>query len=79
MISVEEAVDLINRTAEPGDTENVKIFEAHGRVLAENIHAKYDLPPFRASVKDGYAVLASEGVGLRKVIGSVCAGNDVCY
>ncbi|KAL3103309.1 hypothetical protein niasHS_002495 [Heterodera schachtii] len=39
-----------------------------GAVLAESVHALAPVPPFRASVKDGYAVIASDGVGARRVI-----------
>lgn len=33
------------------------VTESHGRVLAEDVPAKDPLPPFPASIKDGYAVL----------------------
>ena len=45
-----------------------------GRVLAEDVFAKDPLPPFPASIKDGYAVLASDGAGKRQVQGASIAG-----
>lgn len=36
-----------------------------------------DLPPFRASIKDGYAVKAGGGKGRKVVIGYVAAGDEV--
>ena len=48
-----------------------------GRVLAEDVFAKDPLPPFPASIKDGYAVLASDGGGKRQVQGTCIAGVDV--
>lgn len=36
-----------------------------------------DLPPFRASIKDGYALKASGGQGVKNVIGYVAAGDEV--
>lgn len=32
------------------------ILDGMGRVLAQDVYAKDNLPPFPASVKDGYAV-----------------------
>ena len=34
-----------------------------GRVLAEDVLAPNPFPPFRAAVKDGYAVRYTEGAG----------------
>ena len=34
--------------------------DALGRVLAEDINAKDPLPPFPASIKDGYAVIGQK-------------------
>lgn len=36
-----------------------------------------NLPPFRASIKDGYAVKSSGGAGLKRVKGCVNAGDPV--
>ena len=41
---------------------------ALGRVIAEDVTAKEPLPPFPASIKDGYAVLSADGADSRKVI-----------
>jgi gephyrin len=51
--------------------------DALGRVLAEDVFAKDPLPPFPASIKDGYAVLASDGAGKRQVQGTSVAGVNV--
>lgn len=40
--------------------ENVSINEAYQRTLAENIHAKINLPPFKRASMDGYAVKAKD-------------------
>jgi molybdopterin biosynthesis enzyme len=37
-------------------SEIVSIFKACGRVLAEDVKAKYDVPHFDRSAVDGYAV-----------------------
>uniref|UniRef100_A0A1A8PKA5 MoaB/Mog domain-containing protein n=1 Tax=Nothobranchius rachovii TaxID=451742 RepID=A0A1A8PKA5_9TELE len=48
-----------------------------GRVLAQDIYAKDNLPPFPASVKDGYAVRAADGPGDRFIVGESQAGQQV--
>uniref|UniRef100_A0A673CYI9 Gephyrin n=1 Tax=Sphaeramia orbicularis TaxID=375764 RepID=A0A673CYI9_9TELE len=47
-----------------------------GRVLAQEIYAKDNLPPFPASVKDGYAVRAADGPGDRFIMGESQAGQQ---
>ncbi|XP_043998059.1 gephyrin a isoform X1 [Gambusia affinis] len=47
-----------------------------GRVLAQDIYAKDNLPPFPASVKDGYAVRAADGPGDRFILGESQAGQQ---
>lgn len=37
-----------------------------------------NLPPFRASIKDGYAMKAGSGSGDKKVLGCISAGDEVC-
>ncbi|MFZ5570422.1 MAG: gephyrin-like molybdotransferase Glp [Thermodesulfobacteriota bacterium] len=43
--------------------EEVRLFESMGRVLAEEITADEDLPPFPRSTMDGYAVRAADTFG----------------
>ncbi|XP_076640006.1 molybdenum cofactor synthesis protein cinnamon [Colletes latitarsis] len=76
MISVEEALQMIRNNTEPLKSEFlVAVEEAYGRILCSDLYSKYDLPPFRASIKDGYAVLASDGKGTRKVLSGIKAGD----
>lgn len=74
MISVSQAVEIVLSQAEPCLTEAIHTKNALGFVLGEDIHAKDPLPPFPASIKDGYAVVASDGAGLRAVAGDSTAG-----
>jgi len=56
--------------------ETAQLARAEGQILAEDILADRDLPPYNRSQMDGYAVLASEvknGVSMR-VTGQVAAG-----
>ncbi|KAL1131284.1 hypothetical protein AAG570_010902, partial [Ranatra chinensis] len=48
-----------------------------GRVLAEDIIAPAPFPPFPAAMKDGYAVLSTDGMDLRSVVGSSVAGSRI--
>uniref|UniRef100_UPI00398F198E gephyrin isoform X10 n=1 Tax=Pristiophorus japonicus TaxID=55135 RepID=UPI00398F198E len=50
-----------------------------GRVLAQDVFAKDNLPPFPASVKDGYAVRAADGPGDRFIIGESQAGEQIIF
>jgi len=58
------------------DVEVVGYTDAIGRVLAEDVVAKDPLPPFPASIKDGYAVISADGVGVRTVRGESSAGYN---
>ncbi|XP_077264401.1 molybdenum cofactor synthesis protein cinnamon [Temnothorax americanus] len=75
MISVEEAVCIIRTSVEERSVETVNVKDAYGRILSEDIYSYCNLPPFRASIKDGYAVLASDGKGRRKVLRGIKAGT----
>lgn len=57
-------------------TEIINYRDGMGRVLAQDIYAKDNLPPFPASVKDGYAVRAADGPGDRFIIGESQAGEQ---
>jgi gephyrin len=88
MISVDEALATVLSFAEPCGEETIDLaFDAGtapmpveqliDRVTAEAIRASSGpLPPFRASIMDGYAVVASDGAGTFDIVGSVTAGND---
>jgi molybdopterin molybdotransferase len=56
MIPPQEALDRILGRMKPLSGENVKLEETVGRVLDEDIIAVDDLPPFRNSAMDGFAV-----------------------
>ena len=77
MISVSEALDIIAREVGRLDAESVPLAQAPGRVLAEDIIADSDLPPFDRSQMDGYAVRAVDTerapIELR-IVGEAAAG-----
>lgn len=79
MISVAEALRIIRfESTKDVEVEIINLKDAYGRVLSgESIRSNCNLPPFRASIKDGYAVLASDGKGKRTVLCGVKAGTAV--
>ncbi len=62
LITVDEAIRLIMKSfdLEPNKFEEVSLFDAVGRVLAEDISSNIDVPPFDRAIVDGYAVLAQD-------------------
>ncbi len=78
MISVSSALTMISRKVSALGNERVDLADAAGRVLAENIVADSDLPPFDRSQMDGFAVTASDTkktpVTL-KIVGESAAGS----
>lgn len=75
MISVAEALAQLFALARPLAVETVPLLQAHGRVLAQDVAATRDQPPFDGSAMDGYAVThAAPGLRLR-VIGEAAAGH----
>ena len=63
-ISLEEARALIDRSLRPIDRiERVPLDSTHGRVLAQDVVAAADVPPFSRAAMDGYAVRASDTSG----------------
>jgi molybdenum cofactor synthesis domain-containing protein len=56
MIPVSKAIHIIDGETKPLGTERVALAESIGRVLAENIVADTDLPPFDRAQMDGYAL-----------------------
>ncbi|PQQ14075.1 molybdopterin biosynthesis protein CNX1 [Prunus yedoensis var. nudiflora] len=76
VVSVEEALETVLRVVQRLPPVTVPLHDALGKVLAEDIRARDPLPPYPASIKDGYAVVASDGPGEYPVIAEARAGND---
>lgn len=47
--------------------------------LYSNFKSPVNIPEFRASIKDGYAVKVSSGKGRKNVIGYISAGDDIIH
>jgi molybdopterin molybdotransferase len=66
--------EVHSRRVPPG-TEHVSILDSTGRILAVDIPADRDYPPFNRSVRDGFAVRSNDIPGRVRVIGEVRAGE----
>ncbi len=78
MISVAEAIDIIRAKTRPLPVEQVALDAALGRVLAGDVVADSDLPPFDRAQMDGYAVRASdtaETPACLVIVGEAAAGR----
>jgi molybdopterin molybdotransferase len=80
--SVDQARETILAHFSRVPAEYVSLWEAPGRVLALDVMASHDVPPFRNSAMDGYAVRASDTRGatptspvVLRVLGEVAAGD----
>ena len=60
MLSYEEALAVVLSSAQSFGQETIKLEQALGRVLAEDIFADRDYPPFNRASMDGYAVIAAD-------------------
>src|SRR5215217_4448542 len=78
MIPVSEAIGIVVEKAEPLGVERVTLDEAAGRVLASDVCADTDLPPFDRAQMDGYAVRSEdlrEVPARLRVVGEAAAGS----
>jgi molybdenum cofactor synthesis domain-containing protein len=65
LLSLDEAKEVLeqNFSPKPLGVEQSPLSGAHGRVLAEDVVAPIDVPPFNRSAVDGYAVRAADTFG----------------
>jgi molybdopterin molybdotransferase len=55
MITLEQAIGIAFSKAQPLGTETINFIHSSGRILAQNVFADADMPPFNKSAMDGYA------------------------
>ena len=60
MIRLEEALGIILSKVETLPGERIEILSSLERILAQDIHADFDIPGFDRSAMDGYAVMARD-------------------
>eukprot|EP00126_Sphaerothecum_destruens_P008412 Sdes_comp20202_c0_seq2m13517 len=76
MVTMKQALQIIERNAVLMPITQTTVFSTNlmGAILSEDVTAKINVPPYRSSAKDGYAVISSEGPGEYQVVGSSIAG-----
>ena len=78
VIPVDKALEIVLAHTPVLPAEEVDLPSSVGRVLAEDIHADLDMPPFDRSAMDGYAVRAADVARapvVLEVAGQVHAGH----
>jgi molybdopterin molybdotransferase len=78
MLPVNEAMRIVERETPRLATEEIALREARARVLAEDVIADTDLPPFDRALMDGYAVRAEDTMDVPatlRVVGEAAAGR----
>lgn len=75
----QEALTALLAAVPSPEAETTTLELCQGRILAEDVHADLDLPPFNRSAMDGYALHSSdlkEAPAQLEVVGSVAAGAN---
>jgi molybdopterin molybdotransferase len=78
MISVQQAIRIVREASHSLEAEEAALSAILGRVLAEDVIADCDLPPFDRSQMDGYAVRAADTATIQAkltIVGESAAGR----
>lgn len=75
LLPVEDARARMLAEIGPLSAETVAIQDSIGRVLAVDVAAVRDQPPFAASAMDGWAVRSADAPGALKIVGESAAGH----
>ena len=75
LLTVEDALARVLAAVRPLESEPVALSDASGRVLADDARAAVDLPRFRSSAMDGFAVRAADTPGTLPVVSRIAAGR----
>jgi len=81
MITVEQAKQFVEDNTKLLSVQKVKLDQALGYVLSEDIHSPIPHPPFSQSAMDGYAIAHQEGEPKNafKLLGEIKAGDASNY
>lgn len=74
MISLQAAYNHCIEAMKPMNTEEIRFDFSLRRVLAQDIRAKRDMPPFNKAAVDGYACISPKAGQKLRVIGQIAAG-----
>ncbi len=83
LLSVSDALESLLLKLKTLDVEKISVYNCVGRVLAEDVYAPTDVPPFDRAAMDGYAVRAEDTFGasltnpiILEVVGKVEIGQN---
>lgn len=72
---LEDAMRLVLENVQPLENVETNLIDGLNRVLAEDIYASEDMPPFNTTAVDGYAIIAADGQNPRRILGDQTAGK----
>jgi len=75
-VTIEKALELIYTNTKTKSTKIIPIEEALGSILAQDIVATHNLPPYDNSAMDGYAVKVEDSNSCVKVGCTIFAGDN---
>ncbi len=75
MIDPDRAVQLVLEVAGGPEPERIPLEEAVGRVLAQEVRADRNYPPFPRAMMDGFAVWSGDAGQAVEVVGELAAGD----
>ena len=75
-VTVEEALELIYNNITPKSLKIVPIEKALGSIIAQDIVATHNLPPYDNSAMDGYAVKIDDSDSCVRVTHTIFAGDN---
>lgn len=74
MIELPQALQIMSAHVKTLDLEEVKLNNACGRILAEDLYSDLDLPPFNKAAMDGYACKREDLNSPLTIIETIAAG-----
>jgi len=75
MISVEEALKLIQSNCLSLKPEMHFLYDSTGLILAKDVVSPINMPPFRQSAMDGYALNFQSEIKTYQIVGEIAAGS----
>ena len=75
MLDFDKALHVMLSVAPTAEVENVSLDRSLGRVVAETIDARINLPPFSKSAMDGFAVSSADPSTEFRIIETIPAGH----
>jgi molybdopterin molybdotransferase len=75
MISVTQALETVLAQVRPVEAERAPLARAARRILAEDVFADLDMPPFNKACVDGYACRRNDLQKPLRLLGTVAAGS----